>query len=227
MEGFLEHILTAGPVVKAVLLLLLGASVFSWAVIAERTMRLRAARAQDQSFLATFRTREDLRDSWLLAGQLSRSPIAAVYRAAYEQMEAQGGRGASEPVLRAANRGASEQVMELERNVGVLATIASATPFVGLFGTVWGIMTAFADIGAKGSADLAVVAPGISEALITTAAGLAAAIPAVVAYNHFAHKIRIHAVGMENFAQDLLTRIEVGPARPASSGAGSYEASRR
>jgi biopolymer transport protein TolQ len=103
---------------------------------------------------------------------------------------------------------ASEETIRLERLLPFLATTGSATPFIGLFGTVWGVMNAFHGIGLRGSATLATVAPGISEALIATAAGLAAAIPAVIAYNHFVSQIRVMATEMENFASEFATYAE-------------------
>jgi biopolymer transport protein TolQ len=143
------------------------------------------------------------------------SPIAMVFRSGVRELrklssDELSGAGIEkvENIQRALIRASNTEITHLEKNVGWLATTASAAPFVGLFGTVWGIMNAFQNIGATGAANLAVVAPGISEALITTAFGIGAAIPAVVAYNHFSGLIRRVSVDMESFSQDFMNIIQ-------------------
>ncbi len=145
----------------------------------------------------------------------STSPLAHIFRSGLKELKKLGGpeqmsehAHEMKNIERALERTSQSQVFELERSVGFLASIASSAPFIGLFGTVWGIMNSFQGIGASGSASLAVVAPGISEALIATAAGLVAAIPSVLAYNHFLAKIRAISIQMDGFSRDLLNLVQ-------------------
>ncbi len=148
--------------------------------------------------------------------ELTQSPVSAVFHHGIRELRMISGAESSglssadkfDNIQRALIRASTQEVTNLEKNLGWLATTASAAPFVGLFGTVWGIMNAFQNIGASGAANLAVVAPGISEALITTATGIGAAIPAVVAYNYFTGQIRRIAVEMECFNQDFMNIIQ-------------------
>ncbi|HSE93845.1 MAG TPA: protein TolQ [Methylomirabilota bacterium] len=221
-SGVLDLILNAGPVGKAVLIILLAFSVVSWALIVEKWWQFRRIRRQTLSFLKLWR--ESRRGATVYAAlkKYRESPLAQLYGAAYQEVPAgldQGleemdeGSGAErvEAAQRALRRAATHEVARLERYLPFLATTASATPFIGLFGTVWGVMAAFHGIGQQGSASLAVVAPGISEALIATAFGLGAAIPAVIGYNYFVSRVKHWAAEMDGFALDLLNVI----ARPA------------
>jgi biopolymer transport protein TolQ len=187
----------ASPLVKLILLLLLGASVLTWAIIFLKNRLIRSSLQGNREFLDVFWNAKALEDIHLQIETLPYSPIAQVFNAGYKELrklpaQDRTADGAAEitNIERALNRAHSIEVDQLEKYVEWLATTASAAPFVGLFGTVWGIMSSFQNIGAMGSASLAVVAPGISEALIATAVGLAAAIPAVVGYNWILNKIK-------------------------------------
>ena len=234
-NGVLALVLNAGPVAKVVLAVLLVFSIASWGLIVEKAWQFRRVRRQTLAFLRVFR--EGRRASVIhgAARTMRESPLAQLYSAAYHEVsrlpegiepvydEVDEGLGAdrlqgAHPALR---RAAAHEVAQLERYLGFLATTASATPFIGLFGTVWGVMAAFQGIGSQGSASLAVVAPGISEALIATAAGLGAAIPAVIGYNYFVNRVKHWATEMEGFTLDLLNTLsrpapKIG--RPAKDG---------
>jgi biopolymer transport protein TolQ len=208
--GVLELVWNAGPVAKFVLAVLALFSVVSWALIVEKWWQLRRVRSQTLGFLKIFR--EGRRSSALqgVAKKFRDSPLAQIYAAAFQ--EAADPDDPDDEIIgerlnaaqRAMRRTAGLEIAQLERYLPFLATTASATPFIGLFGTVWGVMSAFQGIGSQGSASLAVVAPGISEALIATAAGLAAAIPAVIAYNYFVNRVKHWATEMDGFALELL-----------------------
>ena len=182
-----EMISETGPVAKLVLLLLLAFSILSWAIILTKWSLLRRARMQSGRFVRAFRKAQRLQDVAAVADQFRPSPLVGVFEGGFEELKRQLGAMGMLRNLTAIQRGmqigASEEITRLERNMPWLAITAAVTPFVGLFGTVWGIINAFQGLGTAGAATLRAVAPGISEALITTAAGLAAAIPAVVAYN--------------------------------------------
>lgn len=200
-------ILDASPLVKLVLIALLFASVLTWAIIIQKSKKLKAIRHADQEFLDEFWTAHSLEE---ITGQLEKyqpSVVAQVFHSAYRELQKMNSPEISN-LERSLNRAQSLQLDEMEKHVDWLATTASAAPFVGLFGTVWGIMNSFQHIGATGSASLAVVAPGISEALIATAVGLAAAIPAAVAYNSLLGKIRRISLEMEVFSQEFLNMIQ-------------------
>jgi len=217
---YLAIVLHSGPVVGAVLLLLLAASVVSWAIILKKWLDLRRARSESAVFLETFWQSKRLDTIYQAAESLSHSPIAAVFRAGYVELSkvtarqkvAEGAMsdqlGGLENVERALKRAAAGEVTHLESKVPFLGTTASAAPFVGLFGTVWGIMRAFHDIYQMGNANLATVAKPISEALIATAVGLFAAIPAVVFYNLFVSRIRVLDSEMTNFGNDFLNIVK-------------------
>jgi biopolymer transport protein TolQ len=219
---FVQTVLNAGPVVMTVLLILLAASVVSWAIIARKWLSLRRAQDQSVRFLETFWQSKRLDAIYQAAEALTGSPLSHVFRAGYVELskvtaqkkESGESRGMSdelggiENVERALKRAAASEVTALERQVPFLGTTASAAPFVGLFGTVWGIMNAFHDIYRMGNANLATVARPISEALIATAVGLFAAIPAVVAYNFFVSKIRVLDSEMTNFSNDFLNIVK-------------------
>jgi biopolymer transport protein TolQ len=216
---YLEIARNSGPIGIAVLLLLLGASAVCWAIIAKKWLQIRRAQEQSVKFLEAFWQSKRLDAIYQAAETLGASPISQVFRAGYVELskvtaqknENEGGMhdelGGLENVERALKRAAASEVTHLEAQVPFLGTTASAAPFVGLFGTVWGIMRAFHDIYRMGNANLATVAKPISEALIATAVGLFAAIPAVVAYNYFVSKIRILDSEMTNFSSDFLNIV--------------------
>ena len=187
----------SGPVAMAVLVLLLIASLYSWSVILGKMSTFRKATRESQRFIRAFRKATRLQEMATVAEECKASPLAQVFEEVYETYKRQtGGSGPPRnlaPLERSAQTAASEAITSLERRLTWLATIASASPFVGLFGTVIGIVDAFHGLGTAGAATLRAVAPGISEALITTAAGLFVAIPAVVAYNQFTARIRVFA----------------------------------
>jgi len=208
------------PIAIGVLILLLIASLYSWTVIFGKMGTFSRVTKQSRRFLRTFRKATRLQEIAAVSADYQPSPLVAVFEEVYETYKRQtGGSGPprSLPALeRAAQTAASESVTNLERRMTWLATIASASPFVGLFGTVIGVVDAFQGLGAEGTATLRAVAPGISEALITTAAGLFVAVPAVVAYNQFSARIRVFAAAIDDFARELLNSLEEIPARAAA-----------
>jgi biopolymer transport protein TolQ len=207
-----------GAVAKLVLLALLAFSVISWAIILTKWSLLRRARLQSGRFVRAFRKAQRLQDIAAVADQFRPSPLVGVFEGGYEEYKRQVGPSgvlrSLTAVQRAMQIGASEEITRLERNVPWLAITASVTPFVGLFGTVWGIIDAFHGLGTAGAATLRAVAPGISEALITTAAGLAAAIPAVIAYNLIGSSIREFASRSDDFTLEVLNAVEHTQAQP-------------
>jgi biopolymer transport protein TolQ len=226
-SDIISMILYAGPMVRFVLVLLLFFSVVCWAIIFAKYRSIRKARKESSNFLDIFWHSRDLAEAFTASKRLRHSPIAKVFRVAYvelkrvnkSQLSSTGDNNTNEVSLdqkmvavdnikRALRRAVNMELTGLGKALPFLATTGNTTPFIGLFGTVWGIMNAFRGIGLRGSANLAVVAPGISEALIATAAGLAAAIPAVVAYNYFTNKVRILESEMHNFSADFLNLVE-------------------
>jgi len=206
-----------GPVAKVVLAILLLFSVFSWAIIVQKYGLMNKARAQSARFMRAFRKASRLQDMAAVSEQFKPSPLVAVFEGGYDELKKQGGLRNATNVQRAMQIAASEELTRLERRIPWLATTASVTPFVGLFGTVWGIIDAFHGLGTAGAATLRAVAPGISEALITTAAGLFAAIPAVIAYNILLAQIREFGKRMDDFSLEMMNTIERSTAsRPAT-----------
>jgi biopolymer transport protein TolQ len=206
-----------GPVAKVVLAILLFFSIFSWAIIVQKYGLMNKARAQSARFIRAFRKANRLQDMAAVSEQFKPSPLVAVFEGGYDELKKQGGLRNSTNVQRAMQIAASEEMTRLERRIPWLATTASVTPFVGLFGTVWGIIDAFHGLGTAGAATLRAVAPGISEALITTAAGLFAAIPAVIAYNILLNQIREFGKRMDDFSLEMMNTIERSTAsRPAA-----------
>jgi biopolymer transport protein TolQ len=228
----LDLVLRAGPMGKLVLLILLGFSVASWAIIFHKWRVMRRVRRETRTFREIFAESDNLPLIYAATKQFQDSPLARIFSAGYAELRpylpakqpVRGRNGvadefngdpAHEPsppdiarFRRTLSLITSEETLHLERLLSFLATTGSATPFIGLFGTVWGVMNAFHGIGLRGTATLATVAPGISEALIATAAGLAAAIPAVIAYNHFVSQVRVVAAEMENFADEFASYAE-------------------
>ena len=203
-----------GPVAKVVLVILLFFSVFSWSIILARYNLLRRARVQSGRFLRAFRRAQRFQDISAVAEQFKPSPLVSVFEGGYEEYKR---RGTPTAVHRAMQIAASEALTRFERRLSWLAVTASTTPFIGLFGTVWGIIDAFHGLGTAGAATLRAVAPGISEALITTAAGLFAAIPALIAYNIFGNDIREFAARTDDFSLEMLNTLERAQAAPPAS----------
>lgn len=208
--------LHTGWVGKSVLALLLVFSVASWAVMIAVSQRFNRSQLATRKFMPVFRKAKRLADVQSAIGPLAHSSLVGLFRAGYAEIEAQiarseGGRQtirSLDSVERSLIRATRIEAGRLSRFVPFLATTAAATPFIGLFGTVWGIMGAFGTIGATGSTSITAVAPGISEALINTAAGLFAAIPALLAYNHYVAKLRQARGEMEDFTLEFLNLTE-------------------
>lgn len=214
-NGIFDLISHSGPMAKFVLLLLMSASVLSWAIIFFKWKLLKQAQLENAQFLNMFWNGKSIEEIFLKSEKYDQSPVANVFRSGVKELKKLTGadgravdEGGVHNVSRALSRASQNEMSALEKHVSWLATTASAAPFVGLFGTVWGIMNSFQSIGATGAASLAVVAPGISEALITTATGIGAAIPAVIGYNMFSNQIRKVAIDMDCFAQDFLNIVQ-------------------
>ena len=220
--NYLDVIQQGSGVELAVLILLVGVSAFSWALIALKQIQLSRARSQSVSFLDAFWKGSRLDAIYTSAKGLNGSPLSKVFCAGYEELTklAQSSKDAAkegamaerlggiENVERALTRASLSQITELENRVSFLGTVGSAAPFVGLFGTVMGILGAFNEIAEKGNASLTTVAAPIGNALFATAAGLFAAIPAVVAYNSFVSRIKIFDTEMSNFSADFLNIVK-------------------
>lgn len=209
-----------GTVAKAVLLILLAFSLLSWAIILSKWSLLRRARVQSGRFVRAFRKAQRLPDVAAVAEQFRPSPLVGVFEGGFEEYRRQGGVSTGVirnplAIQRAMQIAASEELTRFERNLPWLAITGAVTPFVGLFGTVWGIIDAFHGLGTAGAATLRAVAPGISEALITTAAGLVAAVPAVIAYNLIGSSIREFAARGDDFALEMLNTVERPQAQAA------------
>jgi biopolymer transport protein TolQ len=212
-----ELIIHAGVVVKIVLCLLLFFSIVSWAIIFFKLRVIRLARKENTVFLRMFWDGREMSKVYSETKRLRHSPIAEIFRCGYKELEkcSQLASGSNtsrlspiSPVHRGLQQAFLSETIRLEKAMTFLATTGNTTPFIGLFGTVWGIMDAFRQIGYKGSTSLATVAPGISESLIATAAGLAAAIPAVIAYNYYLNQIGIITSEMESFMNEFLSMAE-------------------
>jgi biopolymer transport protein TolQ len=231
--GAVEHdvvslVARSGPVAMVVLVILVLFSVLSWAITVFKWREFQRARAHTTSFLEVFRKSSKFSEVQAVCSTLTSSPLVGLFQSGYAELTAQmrpiaqgatsetrPGTVSQRPTLRSLDaidrallRAAAVELNRLERRVTFLATTASISPFIGLFGTVWGIMTAFQDIGATGASNLAVVAPGIAHALIATAAGLFAAIPAVYFYNVFTYRVKLFAAEMDDFALDFLNICE-------------------
>jgi biopolymer transport protein TolQ len=220
----LSLILEGSLVGQIVLLILLLFSAVSWGIVVSKSMQLKKAARQSVSFLDVFRRSSRFSEVQAVCSTLSASPLVGLFQAGYAELNAQlsgaAGEtrpesGASRPTLRSLDavdrallRAATVEVSKLEHRVSFLATTASITPYIGLFGTVWGIIMAFQSIGAEGSTSLAVVAPPIAEALVATAAGLFAAIPAVYFYNDITSQVKKAANEMDDFSMEFLTLAE-------------------
>ena len=215
----LDLIWNAGPVVKLVLLVLVYFSVVSWTIIFYKFRTIQRATRESSQFIDFFWDKKRLDAVAQEIKQFSHSPLSTLFREGYQELlkvqrieKGDDSRGfadmGGENIARALRRASTQETHRLEKYLTFLATTGSTAPFIGLFGTVWGIMDSFHGIGQTGSASLAVVAPGISEALVATAIGLMAAIPAVVGYNHFLNKVNVLIGEMDNFSQEFLNIIE-------------------
>jgi biopolymer transport protein TolQ len=208
--------LGTGPIVQAVLFCLIAASFFSWAIIFAKWNTFRKARSESKSFLDLFWNSKSLENIFTESRNFSASPVSNVFRTGYIEYQKLATKAHEkavpnesiaheglENVERALKKASTTELLRLEKLIGHLGTIASVAPFVGLFGTVWGIMNSFQGLASGGPATIQRVAPGISEALIATAVGLAAAIPAVVAYNQFAGRLRYVRAEIDGFCTDF------------------------
>ncbi len=214
-----DLVIESGPVAKLVLLILVVLSLACWGIVVERYRSFRSAGRETRAFITKFHggaRLAELRDS---SERWQRSPVVALFKAAFHEvsqlsMETRPDVGrildeeAIADVQRMMSRTAATNTRDLERSLTLLATTASTAPFIGLFGTVWGIMDSFQNIGISGAASLETYAPGIAEALIATAAGLFAAIPAAVAYNAFLRQVRIMSIEMEEFQYDFIHLLQ-------------------
>jgi biopolymer transport protein TolQ len=200
------------PVPLAVIAILVVFSLYSWAIVFSKSGVFSRAMRANRSFLRAFRKANSLQAVAIASEQFSTAPLVGVFDFGYGEIERQiKQRGAlvhKDAVERSLLLGISEEITKLEMNMNWLATVASVSPFIGLFGTVWGIIDAFEGLGNAGSASLRAVAPGISEALVTTAIGLIAAIPAAIFYNVFGHRIRELGARMEDFASEFQNLAE-------------------
>lgn len=210
-----------GLIVKIVLLILVFFSVVSWAIIMFKLFQIHRANSESVRFMDFFWKSKRFDSIASQADRFASSPLTVLFNEGYGELKkvvetesASAGSalstdlGGVENVSRALRRATNSEITRLEKYLTFLATTGSTSPFIGLFGTVWGIMSAFEGIGRTGSASLAVVAPGIAEALIATAIGLVAAIPAVMAYNHFQHKIRVLIKEMDSFSTEFLNIVQ-------------------
>lgn len=219
-QGILDLVSGAGPVVQLVLYLLVLFSVVSWGIILYKFRHVREAKRQSAHFIEVFWESRNLASIHEASQELEASPVAQVFVAGYEELLRVSRRNAAEAenlttdligvdnVARAMKRAANVELTKLEQTLTFLATTSGSTPFIGLFGTVWGIMNAFRGLSVTRSSTIQAVAPGIAEALVATAAGLVAAIPALIAYNHFLQEIRVLTAEMENFTQEFLNIAE-------------------
>src|SRR5262245_7270685 len=220
-DTVLDMMLGSGPVVRLVLLLLVVFSVGCWGIALAKSLEMRRARRQSERFIDIFWDAKNLSTIQAASSDLKESPVAQVFRGGYQELQrltkAKRGNpgddeaaelGGIENVQRAMSRARTQEITRLERGLTFLATTASTAPFIGLFGTVWGIMNAFLGLSATTSSSIQAVAPGIAEALIATAVGLAAAIPAVVMYNRFARQVRVLTAEMDTFGHEFLNIAE-------------------
>ena len=212
-----------GLVVKLVLIILIYFSVVSWAIIFYKLLQVYRANKESERFLEFFWKTKRFDTISTQLDRFPNSPLSLMFNEGYTELKKliEAGEqqvddptvistevGGIDNISRALRRATTSEITRLEKYTTFLATTGSTAPFIGLFGTVWGIMTAFKGIGETGSASLAVVAPGIAEALIATAIGLVAAIPAVMGYNHFQNKIRVVVAQMDNFSTEFLNIVQ-------------------
>ena len=221
--GVVQLVLGTGPVVAAVLWTLIAFSIACWGIILYKLVQISRARRQSERFITIFWESKNLNTIHTASLGFALSPVAQVFRAGYQELlqltrakkQVVGGEGSFstdlggvENVTRSMKRQANVELTKLEYGITFLATTGSSCPFIGLFGTVWGIMTAFLGLSASHSSSIQAVAPGIAEALIATAVGLVAAIPAQMFYNYFVARVRVLATEMDNFTSEFLNIAE-------------------
>lgn len=224
--GFWQLIQQSGIIAKLVLILLLGFSVFSWGIILNKWMIFRKVTRQSQQFYSIFKKSQRLSDVYNAVEQYSLSPLAGVFKSGYDELHQQIRAsqpiergptqsinerthiGSTLPIQRTLQKSAMVEMAALEGSLSWLATTGAVTPFIGLFGTVIGIINAFQGLGTGSATTIQAVAPGISEALVTTAAGLFAAIPAVIGYNQFVQKLKVFGVEIDDFSMEFLNWVE-------------------
>ena len=221
-DGFWSLIAQSGPIAQVVLLVLLFFSIFSWTIVFSKVRSYRKVGRQSLEFYDLFRRSASLSEIHRSCEQYPLSPLAGIFKRGYRELEhwiqARKESEHSPPsgqtfkglpgLERALYRAATAEMMTLEDSLNWLATTGSVTPFIGLFGTVIGIINAFQGLGQGGTTSIQAVAPGISEALVATAAGLFAAIPAVIAYNHFVHQLKVFGAEMDDFTVETLNLVE-------------------
>ncbi|MBU2537265.1 MAG: protein TolQ [Proteobacteria bacterium] len=215
--------MSAGLTVKFVMIMLLCFSLYSWFIVFQKFSLFKKARIESEDFLETFWQSKNLSEALRFANNLTLCPEANIFRTGYHELQKLGKTSSSsrtteetletrlagmEPLKRALRKAENIESARLSESLSFLATTGSTAPFIGLFGTVWGIMSSFHEIGMRGSASLAVVAPGVSEALVVTAAGLAVAIPAVVFYNYYSNQMAEIESRMHSFSVDFLNLVE-------------------
>jgi biopolymer transport protein TolQ len=208
-----ELVLRASPIAQFVLALLLIMSVASWAIIFAKWISFRAAERETKAFLERFRSRAKLSDVYVDSESFARSPVARVFLAGYEEITTQMGESGGEirhvdAVARVLQSATIAQVNQMERHLSWLATTANASPFIGLFGTVVGIVIAFQGLSGASGSSVQAVAPGIAEALIATAAGIGAAVPAAVFYNYLLNRVKGLVATIDRFSLELLNLVE-------------------
>lgn len=212
-HSLVDLLLRASPIAKAVLILLLLFSVYSWAIIFAKWSALRRAEQATREFMSRFRSRSKLSDVYVDADSLRNSPVAVVFMSGYNEISSQI-EGVSrqvhslEAIHRVLQSASIDEISRMEKSLTWLATTANASPFIGLFGTVVGIVIAFQGLTTATTSSIQSVAPGIAEALIATAAGIAAAVPAAIFYNHFLGKIKTMIAMIDRFTLELLNLIE-------------------
>lgn len=218
--SIIRMILESGVFAKVILLILLFFSIVSWGIIINKLRVFRRVEAETKRFLSTFRKSKTIPEAYLACATLRRTPLSKMLEAGFKETEQLSKKEyldnpkreelltserKSEVVKMTLDRVGAEEISKLERYVVFLATTGNISPFLGLLGTVWGIMDSFASIGIRGSASLAVVAPGIAEALIATIFGLAVAIPGVIGYNYFNNRLKFVATDIDNFSLEFLS----------------------
>jgi biopolymer transport protein TolQ len=207
-----ELVVQAGPLPQAVMSILMLASLLSWTIIFSKWNVFRRARGYNHSFLRAFRKAEGLGAVAMIVEQFPLSPLVSVFEFGFEEVDRQvktrGGLANKLAIERSLQLGISEEMAKLERNMNWLATTAVVSPFIGLFGTVWGIIDAFSALSMAGGASLRAVGPPMAEALVATALGLFAAIPAAVFYNHFSHVVRELSARMDDFSLEFMNLAE-------------------
>lgn len=214
--NFIQLILKASIVVHIVLIVLLFFSVFSWAIIYYKRKTFKAAEKESEKFMSIFKKSRNLAEVNNASQKYTSSPLSSLFQSGFKTLayikksnpESSISQENLESINRSLIKASNKEVNRFEKMMSFLATTGSVTPFIGLFGTVWGIMDSFIGIGVKGSASLVTVAPGIAEALVATALGLFAAIPAVIAYNHFLQKIKEMVSDMEDFSIEFISITE-------------------